>query len=178
MFPSWQSCSHAGFTSRVARLPSPPSSIGAEDSIVQGSCEHVRIGNGHRPVDGVAGDHGEALDDRRIGAVEIAAKGHPGLAVEVGGLHDQRVALPPANRVPLPEANGVGEVLTPVHVDDAHRVLLGRDVDVVLGIGEPLRKRVEASDVVELAVADRILVGVDIHPPPVPLRQRPTAGTG
>ena len=66
-----------------------------------------------RPNDGPP----EALgDDQRLGG-RVAAGVEPGLAVEAGGGHDQRVAVPASARVAQPRRVRVLDQRTPVHLD-------------------------------------------------------------
>src|SRR5213080_1176628 len=64
-------------------------------------------------------------------------------------------------------------MLTPVQGHDARDVLGRVDDEVVPREHVFLGKLVDAADVVELAVADLILVAIGVFPAAVPLRQRP-----
>ena len=114
-----------------------------------------------------------------FGAVEVAAERHPGLAVEVRAVDDQRVALPPADRVSqFQRRMPGGQVLAPRHVTT--RVMCWLALMTMLSPAwiDVLREAVQAPDVVELAVADRDPrrrwrpPGAGSAPP------APTAGTG
>ena len=109
----------------------------------------------------------------RVGAVKISAERHAGLLGEIRRVDDQRVAFPVPNRVSRPEANACGKMLAPVHGDHARDVLGRVDDEVVPGKHVFLREDLDAAEVVELAVADLILVAVGVFPAAVPLRQRP-----
>ena len=64
-------------------------------------------------------------------------------------------------------------MLAPVHRHDARDVLGGVDDEVVARKHVVLGEAVDAADVVELAVADLVLVAVGVVPAAVPLRERP-----
>src|ERR1700722_14904927 len=69
---------------------------------------------GHLVVNLVPGHARETLDQMKVfrGTHEVA------FVREVGGVHDQGVAFPAADRIPGPGANTVGKMRTPIQRDD------------------------------------------------------------
>src|SRR5580698_453286 len=78
-----------------------------------------RIPDGGLIGDGV-GIHGrEALHHLLFVAMEIGSRIEPGLVVEIGGIHHQRIAFPVSDRIALRQLDLGVDMRTPIHRDDA-----------------------------------------------------------
>src|SRR5205823_311051 len=86
-------------------------------------------------------DGDEPLDDGFSVADDIAYLVQPRFAIQVRGLDDQRVAVPVAERVALPEPNAVRQVPTSVERHDAPRHPLEEDSDVGWRLHDIERRR-------------------------------------
>src|SRR5207249_4001407 len=76
------------------------------------------IVDGDLVVDAVVGDAGEAFDE-----VQVVRRSHEIVARrEIGRVDDQRISLPRPPRIPLPLADGRGQVGVAVETDDARFV--------------------------------------------------------
>jgi hypothetical protein len=76
---------------------------------------------------------GVPLDDVQLLGMRCTASIEPELVVEADGVDDERIAVPPADRMSEPRRNRCRRVLSAIHIDDTMRAIvhqLVEDVDV------------------------------------------------
>src|SRR6266566_951361 len=71
----------------------------------------------------VAIDAAVTLDGAHLLTVWLALRAQPGLIIEPGGFHNQRISFPPADGIPIPSRVGIFRKLAAIHPDLPDRVL-------------------------------------------------------
>src|ERR1041384_7705255 len=112
----------------IATVPLEHAEVSVDESIerhahLPRAGEHLRIVDRHFVLDVIAIDRRVALDDVKIGAVEIAGVIEPGALIELSHVNDERVAFPVAARIAHPEVGPPLEVIAraPLDADDPQR---------------------------------------------------------
>src|SRR5437870_7071475 len=68
-------------------------------------------------------DAAVTLDGAHLLTVWLALRAQPGLIIEPGGFHNQRISFPPADGIPIPSRVGIFRKLAAIHPDLPDRVL-------------------------------------------------------